>query len=41
MDGWVTGLHVSEVIPDAGRWLQQQAPEIVTQHLLRWLESVH
>ena len=41
MDGWVTGLRVSEVIPDAGHWLQQQAPELVTQHLLRWLESVH
>jgi hypothetical protein len=32
MDGWVTGLRVSEVIPDAGHWLQQQAPELVTQH---------
>lgn len=41
MDGWVTGLRVNEVIPDAGHWLQQQAPELVTQHLLRWLESVH
>lgn len=41
MDGWVTDLRVSEVIPGAGHWLQQQAPELVTQHLLRWLESVH
>jgi pimeloyl-ACP methyl ester carboxylesterase len=40
MDGWVTDLRVSEVIPHAGHWLQQQAPELVTQHMLRWLESV-
>jgi len=41
MDGWVTDLRVSEVIRGAGHWLQQQAPEPVTQQLLRWLESVH
>lgn len=41
MDGWVTDLRVSEVISDAGHWLQQQAPEPVTQYLLRWLKSVH
>ena len=41
MDGWVTDLRVSEVIPGAGHWLQQQAPQLVNQHLLRWLESVH
>jgi pimeloyl-ACP methyl ester carboxylesterase len=41
MDGWVTDLRVSEVIPDAGHWLQQQAPDVVNQHLLRWLRSVH
>ena len=39
MDGSVTG--VSEVIPDAGNWLQQHTPELVTQHLVRWLESEH
>ena len=41
MDGWVTDLRVSEVIPDAGHWLQQHAPKLVTDHLLRWLASVH
>jgi pimeloyl-ACP methyl ester carboxylesterase len=41
MDGWVTDLRVSEVIPDAGHWLQQHAPEVVTDHLLLWLDSTH
>ncbi len=41
MDGWVTDLRVSEVIPGAGHWLQQEAPEPVTDHLLRWLASAH
>jgi pimeloyl-ACP methyl ester carboxylesterase len=41
MDGWVTNLRVSEVIPDAGHWLQQHVPEVVTDRLLRWLDSVH
>jgi pimeloyl-ACP methyl ester carboxylesterase len=41
MDGWVTDLRVSEVIPGAGHWLQQEVPEVVTDHLLRWLDSTH
>jgi pimeloyl-ACP methyl ester carboxylesterase len=41
MDGWVTDLRVSEVIPDAGHWLQQEVPQVVTDHLLRWLDSTH
>jgi pimeloyl-ACP methyl ester carboxylesterase len=41
MDGWVTDLRVSEVIPHAGHWLQQQVPELVTRHLLQWLDAVH
>jgi pimeloyl-ACP methyl ester carboxylesterase len=41
MDGWVTDLRVNEVIPGAGHWLQQQAPELVTDHLLRWLDCTH
>jgi pimeloyl-ACP methyl ester carboxylesterase len=40
MDGWVTDLRVSEVIGGAGHWLQQQAPETVKQHLLRWLADL-
>ncbi len=39
MDGWVTNLRVNAVIPGAGHWLQQHAPELVTAHLLRWLDS--
>jgi pimeloyl-ACP methyl ester carboxylesterase len=39
MDGWVTDLRVNEVIPGAGHWLQQQAPEAVNEQLLGWLES--
>src|SRR5262249_61645478 len=36
MDGWVTDLRVNEVIPGAGHWLQQQAADLVNQHLLGW-----
>lgn len=36
MEGWVTALE-QHVIPGAGHWLQQQAPEEVNEHLLRWL----
>ncbi len=41
MDGWVTDLRGSVVIPGAGHWLQQHVPEVVTDHLLRWLSSTH
>jgi pimeloyl-ACP methyl ester carboxylesterase len=41
MDGWVTDLRVNEVIPAAGHWLQQQAPDLVNQHLLGWLDATH
>jgi len=40
MDGWVTDLRVNAVIPGAGHWLQQQAPEAVNTHLLSWLSSL-
>jgi pimeloyl-ACP methyl ester carboxylesterase len=41
MDGSVTDLRVSEVIPGAGHWLQQEAREPVTDRLLRWLDSAN
>ncbi len=41
MEGWVTDLRVCEVVPGAGHWLQQHAPEVVNQRLLTWLEGVH
>ena len=40
MDGWVTDLRASVVVPEAGHWLQQHAPEAVTAHLLAWLGEV-
>ena len=40
MAGWVTDLRVHEVIPGAGHWLQQHAPEAVNAHLLRWLADL-
>ena len=40
MDGWVTDLRVNEVVPDAGHWLQQHAPQAVNAHLLGWLEDL-
>jgi pimeloyl-ACP methyl ester carboxylesterase len=41
MDGWVTDLRVNEVIPVAGHWLQQHAPDAVNERLLEWLGQVH
>lgn len=40
MQGWVTDLRVDAVIPEAGHWLQQHAPEAVNEHLLAWLADV-
>jgi pimeloyl-ACP methyl ester carboxylesterase len=40
MDGWVTDLRVNAVIPDAGHWLQQQAPGAVNACLLAWLADL-
>jgi pimeloyl-ACP methyl ester carboxylesterase len=40
MNGWVTDLRVNAVIPGAGHWLQQDAPDAVTSHLLTWLAAV-
>lgn len=40
MDGWVTDLRDSVVVPDAGHWLQQHAPAAVNAALLAWLADV-
>ena len=40
MDGWVTDLRESVVVPGAGHWVNQEAPEAVNEALLRWLASV-
>jgi pimeloyl-ACP methyl ester carboxylesterase len=37
MDGWVTDLRARIVVPDAGHWVQQQAPETVNEALLDFL----
>jgi pimeloyl-ACP methyl ester carboxylesterase len=37
MSGWVTGLRAEIVVPGAGHWVQQQAPEIVNEALLDFL----
>jgi pimeloyl-ACP methyl ester carboxylesterase len=37
MRGWVTDLRGEVVVPDAGHWVQQQAPEAVNEALLRFL----
>ena len=40
MDGWVTDLRVSEVIPGAGHWVQQEKPEETNAALLRFLATL-
>lgn len=40
MDGWVTDLRESVVVPGAGHWLQQQEPQLVNETLLRFLSAL-
>ena len=40
MDGWVTDLRANVVVPGAGHWVQQQAPEIVNAALLDFLAGL-
>lgn len=37
MDGWVTDLRASVVVPGAGHWVNQEAPEEVNRALIDWL----
>src|SRR3954452_10328627 len=39
MDGWLTDLRESIVVDGAGHWVQQQAPEAVSQALVRFLRE--
>jgi pimeloyl-ACP methyl ester carboxylesterase len=39
MDGWVADLRASVVVPGAGHWVQQEAPEAVNDALLRFLSE--
>jgi pimeloyl-ACP methyl ester carboxylesterase len=40
MDGWVTNLREQVIVPGAGHWVQQQAPEAVNAALLGFLGSL-
>ena len=40
MEGWVTDLRANIVVPEAGHWVQQQAPEIVNAALLDFLAGL-
>jgi pimeloyl-ACP methyl ester carboxylesterase len=40
MDGWVTDLRKTVVVPDAGHWVQQQAPATVNAELLDFLAGL-
>jgi pimeloyl-ACP methyl ester carboxylesterase len=40
MDGWVTDLRSRTVVPGAGHWVQQQAPEAVNAELLGFLAAL-
>lgn len=40
MDGWMTDLRSSVVVPGAGHWVNQEAPEAVNAALLDWLADV-
>jgi pimeloyl-ACP methyl ester carboxylesterase len=40
MQGWVDDLRAEIVVPDAGHWVQQQAPDVVNAALLEFLASL-
>ncbi len=40
MHGWVTDLRAEIVVPGAGHWVQQQAPEAVNDALLEFLAAL-
>lgn len=40
MDGWVTDLRASLVVPGAGHWVNQERPEPVNAALLEWLAAL-
>jgi pimeloyl-ACP methyl ester carboxylesterase len=40
MRGWVSDLREELVVPGAGHWVQQQAPEVVNEALLRFLADL-
>ena len=40
MEGWVTDLRASVIVPGAGHWVQQEAPDAVNEALLGFLAEV-
>lgn len=40
MNGWVTDLRACVVVPGAGHWVNQEAPEEVNRALLDWLTGL-
>jgi pimeloyl-ACP methyl ester carboxylesterase len=40
MDGWVTDLRAKVLVPGAGHWVTQEAPEEVNRALLEWLKEL-
>jgi pimeloyl-ACP methyl ester carboxylesterase len=40
MADWVTDLRRSIVVPGAGHWVNQEAPEAVNSALLDWLDDL-
>lgn len=40
MDGWVTDLRASVVVPGAGHWVNQERPDEVNAALLDWLGTL-
>ena len=40
MNGWVDDLRANIVVPGAGHWVQQQAPEAVNSALLEFLRGL-
>ncbi len=40
MQGWVTDLRRQVEVPDAGHWVQQQAPDAVNAALLEFLQEI-
>ena len=40
MQGWVDDLRAAMVVPGAGHWVQQQAPDVVNAALLEFLASL-
>ena len=40
MNDWVLDLRAKVVVPGAGHWVNQEAPDAVNEALLSWLEDL-